>query len=285
MKRIMDRLKLHFDRATVAEKVIYINIAVFVFTLVMKAFSSLMQWNSNLVFHWFSLPADLTLFYSKPWTLISYGFLHGDFLHILLNSIVLFYFGNLFLNFFSKAQFYLYYFFGILLGGLVFLLSYTYLPALKDSSSYLVGASAGVTAILIGLTAKIPQYALHFRFIGAIKLWYIAAAFIFMDIIQIPIGNTGGHLAHLGGALIGFLLTTQMNEGKGLLLYFQQRPKNKKRGPLKTVYKNTKPNRAALDKNAEQKKIDTILDKISNSGYETLSQEEKDFLFSVGKKK
>ncbi len=285
MKRFIDRLKFNFDRATVAEQIIYLNIVVFVLTFVVKALSSLMQWNGNLVFRWFSLPANLDLFYAKPWTLLSYGFLHGDFLHILLNSIVLFYFGNLFLNFFTKAQFYLYYFFGIVFGGLVFLLSYNYLPALKDSSSYLVGASAGVTAILIGITAKIPQYALHFRFLGAIKLWHIAAVFILMDIIQIPIGNTGGHLAHLGGALIGFFLTSQMNEGTAILSYFQQSTNKKKRGPLKTVYKNSKPNRASLDKTAEQKKIDGILDKISNSGYDTLSQEEKDFLFSVGKKK
>ena len=106
MTSFTDRLKLHLNRATVAEQMIYLNIAVFVLTFLVKAIATLMQWNPKLVFHWFSLPADLPLFYSKPWTLLSYGFLHADFIHILFNSIVLFYFGNLFLNFFSKAQFY-----------------------------------------------------------------------------------------------------------------------------------------------------------------------------------
>ena len=285
MSTLIDQIKRKFSSATIVEQVIYINIAIFVITYIFKAVSALMQWNGNFIFNWFSLPADLNAVFSKPWTLFSYGFLHGDFLHILFNAIVLYYFGNLFLNFFSKKQFYTYFFLGILAGGLLFITSYNYFPALKNDVSYLVGASAGVTAVLVGLAAKIPHYAVHFRFIGAIKLWYIAAAFILLDIIQIPISNTGGHLAHLGGALIGFLLTSQFNEGKKLSTAFSSLSSSKKQKPLKTVYKKAKPNSVSLDKNKEQKKIDSILDKISKSGYETLSQEEKDFLFSVGKKK
>lgn len=285
MSKTIDQIKQKFNSATVVEQIIYINIVVFVLTYAFKAISALMQWNGNFIFNWFSLPADLSSFFNKPWTIMTYGFLHGDFLHILFNSIVLYYFGNLFLNFFSKKQFYIYFFFGILTGGIIFILSYNYFPALKNDVSYLVGASAGVTAVLIGLATKIPNYAMHFRFIGAIKLWHIAAAFILLDIIQIPLSNTGGHLAHLGGALIGFLLTSQFNEGKSFDAIFPKISKSKKKKPLKTVYKKAKPNHTFLDKNKEQKRIDSILDKISKSGYETLSQDEKDFLFSVGKKK
>ncbi|MDJ0646663.1 MAG: rhomboid family intramembrane serine protease [Flavobacteriaceae bacterium] len=285
MSSTREQIKQKFYSATIVEQIIYINIVVFILTYIFKAFAALMQWNGNFLLTWFSLPADLNSFFIKPWTLISYGFLHGDFLHILLNSLVLYFIGNLFLNFFTKRQFLTYYFLGIFVGGLIFIISYNYFPALKSDRSYLVGASAGVTAILVGLATKIPNYAMQFRFIGGIKLWHIAGVFILMDIIQLPISNTGGHLAHLGGALIGFLLTSQFNDGKHISNTFSNLFKPRKEKPLKTVYKKQQPKSPSLDKNAEQKKIDTILDKISTSGYETLTQEEKDFLFSVGKKK
>ena len=166
----------------------------------------------------------------------------------------------------------------------VYILSYNYFPALQKNTAYLVGASAGVTAILVGLATKIPNYALRFRFIGNIKLWHIAVGFILLDIIQLPISNTGGHLAHLGGALTGFLLTNQVNKGKNLSQFFSNIFKSKKEKPLKTVYKNPKATNNIKNDNARQRKIDEILDKISKSGYETLTKEEKDFLFSVGKK-
>lgn len=243
-----------------------------------------MKWNENLFVNWFSLPSNLDSFISQPWTLVSYGFLHDDFLHILFNSMLLFYIGNLFLDFFSKRDFLIFYISGIVVGGIVFLLSYTYFPFLKDNYSFLVGASAGVTAILIGVATKIPNYALHFRFIGAIKLWHIAVAFVLLDIIQLPISNTGGHLAHLGGAIVGFLLTNKTNKGENLNQLFSSLFKSKKGSPLKTVYKNPKPQHNTKNSAIQQEKIDKILDKISKSGYETLNQDEKDFLFTIGKK-
>ena len=93
MSKGLDQIKQKFRSATVVDQIIYINIVVFIITYVFKALATLMQWNTSLVFHWFSLPANLSSFYSKPWTLITYGFLHGDFLHILFNVIVLYYFG------------------------------------------------------------------------------------------------------------------------------------------------------------------------------------------------
>ena len=165
------------------------------------------------------------------------------------------------------------------------MLSYTYFPALKNDLSFLVGASAGITSILVGIATKIPSYALQFRFIGSIKLWYIAVAFILLDVIQIPISNTGGHLAHLGGALIGFILTNQFYDDKNTTGMFTNIFKSYKKKPLKTVYKKQrKTTNTTINTEAQQHKIDQILDKISKSGYETLTKDEKEFLFSVGKK-
>jgi len=273
-----------YTSGNAVEKIIYINVVLFLLTYLFNTFSFLMGFEGNFIINWFALSPHIDLAIFRPWTLISYGFLHSDFIHILFNLIFLFYIGNIFLDYLNKKQFLLYYLFGILSGGLIFIFSYNYLPALKTHETYLVGASAGVTAILVGISSYIPNYAIRFRFIGSIKLWYIAVALIAIDLIQIPNGNAGGHLAHLGGALIGYLLTTQLNQGKNMVQWAGNLFQVNKEKPLKTVYKGKKNDKQEeKDTENRQKKIDEILDKISKSGYETLTKEEKDFLFKIGK--
>jgi len=282
MNNWSNNLKFRFQKGNIAEKIIFINIAFFLLTFLFNTFSFLMEANGNFIINWFALSPDFSSLIFKPWSLISYGFIHSGFFHIAFNLIFLYYIGRIFLDFFTEKQFLTYYLFGIIFGGFIFMLSYNYLPALKTQQAYLVGASAGVTAILVGIAARIPQYALRFQFIGNIKLKHIAIVFVVLDVIQIPNGNAGGHLAHLGGALIGFLLTNNYNQGSDITKWFENLFKTKKQKPFKTVYKNKARSK---DKNpvAHQKKIDAILDKISKSGYETLSKEEKDFLFKAGK--
>ena len=283
MSNILNQIKQRVHSANIVEQLIYINIGTFILTYVLKALFVLMQWGTNPLFSWFALPENSTSFLSKPWTILSYSFLHSGFFHILFNLLVLYYIGNLFLNFFSKRDFLIYYFLGVFFGGLFFVVGYNFFPALKSDTAYLIGASAGVTAILVGIATKIPNYALHFRFIGGVKLWYIAIGFIMLVIMQMSVSNTGGHLAHLGGALTGFLLTTQSN--KNGLSFFSTLFKPKKQKPLKTVYKKTNPVQTSVkNSDSHQRKIDAILDKISKSGYDTLTQEEKDFLFTISKK-
>ena len=285
MGNLTDQIRNKFKSANIVEQFVYINIAVFVLTYLVNSISFLMKFEGNFVFDWFSLPANFENIMSRPWTILTYGFLHEGIWHILFNLIILYYIGNLFLDFFSKRDFLFYYFLGMFFGGLIFILSYNFFPALKSERAFLVGASAAVTSILIGIATKIPNYALHFKFIGAIKLWYIAVAIVLLDIVQIPISNAGGHLAHLGGALTGFLLTSLVTKNNSLSLFFSNLFKAKKQKPLKTVYKKRKPSKTVKNSNSHQRKIDDILDKISKSGYETLSKEEKEFLFSMGNKK
>lgn len=284
MSNWIHSIKNKYLTGNIVERIIFINIAVFIVTYLFNTLSFLLKMESNFIINWFALSPHFNTFIIKPWTIISYGFLHHGFFHILFNLIFLYYIGNLFLDFFSRKQFLTYYFFGIITGGIIYLLSYNYLPALKTQESVLVGASAGVTAILVGLAAHIPQYAFRFRFIGNIKLLYIAIVFIALDVIQIPDGNAGGHLAHLGGALIGYLLTSYFQQGKGFIAWIEGlfHPKEKK--PLKTVYKSKRTTKTKVQNPKDQQvKIDRILDKISKSGYETLTKAEKDFLFKVGK--
>ena len=257
-------LKYRFTSVNVIEKIIYLNVAAFLLTYLYKTISSLMQFNGNVIINWLALSPHFNSLIYKPWTIISYGFLHEGFIHILFNLIILFYIGNLFLDFFNRKQFLVYYFLGIFFGGLVFMLSYNYFPALKTKEVYLVGASAGVTSVLIGLASMVPNYSMRFRFIGNVKLMYIAIVLVALDIIQIPNGNAGGHLAHLGGALIGFLLTTQLNQGKNLILWMENLVQNKKKSPLSTIHKRKKSKISREDNSSgRQKRIDEILDKIS----------------------
>jgi len=282
MNNFIENIKYRYSKGTIVEKLIYLNIAVFLLGFLFNTLSFLMASQSNLVFDWFALPANFDAFIYKPWTLFTYAFLHADLWHILSNLLVLFYIGNLFLEYFTARHFLNYYVLGALFGGIIFLMSYNFFPALKNNQVLLVGASAAVTAIFVGITTYIPHYEIKIRFIGFVKLWVLAAVWIGLDIIQIPTGNAGGHLAHLGGALIGFLLTLQVKKESAFANYFSDLFKSKKQKHLKTVYKSAKHSKRKSSM-ASQKKIDAILDKISKSGYESLSKEEKDFLFKSGK--
>ncbi len=272
-----------FKERNVVEKVIIVNILVFVLTYLLNTASFLFNDDGNFLVDWFALSPSFEQLLYKPWTLVTYGFLHVGLFHILFNLLILYYFGNLFLDFFRSGQFLTYFFLGIVSGGLIYMIAYNYLPALKTQETILVGASAGVTAIVVGIASHIPNYALHFRFLGSIKLMYIAIAMVVLDVVQIPAGNAGGHLAHLGGALMGFLLTRYLNQGRGIAEWWGSQWSFRKKTPLKTVYKSDRSVKKEGRVEYDQKKIDSILDKISKSGYDTLTKEEKDYLFKAGK--
>jgi membrane associated rhomboid family serine protease len=281
----INNLKNRFRQANIVEQFITINLAVFIFVFLLNTLGFLFQINNSLV-DWLILPATFETFITKPWTIITFGFVHVEFLHILMNLISLYFVGNLFINYFTPKQFISFYVLGTLFGGLVFMLSYNIFPVFADdvSNSVLLGASAGVSAIFIGIATYIPNYQFKIPLIGYIKLWHLAAVWIVLDIIQIPAGNAGGHLAHIGGALFGFLYVnqssaTEINIWSKITDFFT--PKKK---PLKTVYKSKKSNSTKeANTSYKQQKINAILDKISKSGYDTLSKEEKDFLFKQGK--
>ena len=278
----MNQILNKYQKGTIVEKLIYLNLAAFLLTFLMNTLGFLFQSEGNFIVEWFAMPSNIDQFISKPWTIISYGFLHGGFFHILSNLIVLYFIGNLFIDYFTQKQLLSFYLFGTIFGGLLYLVSYAVFPALQNSNATLVGASAAVMAIFIGIATYIPNYELNFRFIGYIKLWKLAAIFMALDLVQIPTGNAGGHLAHLGGALFGFIYMQQIRTSnisfKNPFASFFS-----KRSTLKTVYKSKKKKTKTSQK-SNQEKIDAILDKISKSGYESLNQEEKNVLFKQGKK-
>lgn len=278
-------LRYQYARLSIAEKLIVANILVFLVDGLLKA---LMAFSLS---NWFLLPKDFIEFIGQPWSLVTYSFFHAGFMHIFWNMVMLYFSSRIFLNLFDGQRFLNVYFLGVIVGGLVFLFSYNVFPTLLNTNTALIGASAGVTAVLIFVCTYIPNQEVRVFFFN-VKLWYIGAFFVLVDLIQIPYGgNIGGRLAHLGGAFLGYIYARQLMNGKDIGGRFAKLMKGianlfkpKKKSPLKTVYKKqSSDSKAAYDRQARQRKIDTILDKISKSGYESLSKEEKDFLFKAGK--
>ncbi len=283
-------IRYYYTRLNIAEKLIVLNVLVFV----LDGLSLALLGKSTV--NWFQLPKEFFDFLGQPWALVTYSFFHGGFWHLFWNMLMLYFIGRIFLNLFDAKRFLTVYFLGVLVGGLVFLLSYNIFPTLIDQNTALIGASAGVIAVLIFICAYIPNQEVRVIFFN-VKLWYVGVFFVLIDLLQIPYGgNIGGHLAHLGGALLGYLYARQLLNGNDIGEGFSKlldsignlfRPREKK-APMKTVYKKNATGKRGsktvdYDKEAKQRRIDAILDKISKSGYESLSQAEKDFLFKAGK--
>ncbi|NKI32821.1 rhomboid family protein [Croceivirga thetidis] len=282
-------LNYYWARLNIAERLIAINVLVFILAGLCQVLFLID------VSDWFHLPKEFNEFIFQPWGIVTYSFFHGGFWHLLFNMVFLYFAGRMVLNLFQPKTFLSVYFLGAILGGLIFLLSYNLFPGLVGSRTPgLVGASAGVISVLIFICAYIPNQEVRLFGLFNIKLWYIGAFFVLMDLIQIRTGdNVGGKLAHLGGAFLGFLYARQLMKGNDIGSGFEKLmdglggifARKEKKSPLKTVYKNAQEGskNANYDKAVRQKKIDTILDKISKSGYESLSKAEKDFLFKAGK--
>lgn len=299
---LRDKIKYQYSLAGMTERLIVINVAVFLFFILIRVIGFLFQ--AEAVFgklsEWLVLPRQLSVFIYRPWTIITYAFMHAGFWHIASNMIILYFSGRFFLTYFSPRRLLNYYFLGALAGGLFFLLSYNLFPVFADGYNYtLVGASASVMAILIGVATFSPNMMVRLIFFN-VKLWWIAAFFVVKDLMMIPIENPGGHIAHLGGAALGFLYTTQLRKGvdigawfDNVIYFFEELFTKTEKTPFKKVYKNKKKpsgrrgpyqtRHQAQTEDDKQKKIDAILDKISKNGYDSLSKEEKDFLFNAGK--
>ncbi|OBX25918.1 membrane associated rhomboid family serine protease [Gelidibacter algens] len=288
MTTLNQDLKDKLRHLNVLEKIIGINVAIFLIglllSLVVKSGGSL---------YWLELPKDLGDFIFKPWSIITYGFTHYGFFHLLFNMMVLYFVSQMMLNLFSPKLTLNVYFLGIIMGGLFFFFAYNVFPAdfLKPAGA-LVGASAGVRALLIFLCAYMPNTQVRMIFFN-IKLWHLGIALVVFDIIGLFGLNQGGNIAHLGGVALGYFYAKQLIKGHDIGKGFEKIMdgffnlfKPGKKSPLKTVHKRKSNSVAGHTKSefkefSKQKQIDIILDKISKSGYESLTEEEKAFLFKV----
>ncbi len=255
--------------------------------IVFLVFVTLAQFSENHVLrgvffdflNYVSLSSKSDLYLYRPYTFISYSLVHLNFIHFISNVLVLYYVGNLFLDFFTKKQFLIYFIFGSIFGGLFFI-TFNYLTP-NSGENILIGASASITALLVGIATKTPSYTMNFRFIGYVKLSVIALVWILLSFILMTGNNVGGQVAHLGGAFIGFILTKYYYANSTQNFTFAK----KKKSNLKTVFKKSDYGLSNYQKDRlHQQKIDFLLDKISKSGYNSLTQAERDFLSRASKK-
>ena len=288
-----EKLFYRFQQFNVAEKLIVFNVIFFVLPLLINTFLFLFKIPIDSYTVWFELSSSFSDLVFKPWTLITYSFLHSGFFHLFFNMYIFLFTSRLFLNLFKSNSLINIYFLGVVFGGLLFLFSYNFFPAFENSKPYMIGSSAGVMSLLIFMSTYSPNLEVRL-IIFNIKLLYIGIAFMMLDVIQIPYGNAGGHIAHLGGALLGFIYANNLKKGVDIGLpveriiskLFNLFQLNKSKMNVAFKNKSKKNFNHPNDDNSKkhQKKIDEILDKISSSGYESLSKKEKDFLFKAGNK-
>jgi len=228
-----------------------------------------------------ALPAYLPSLLYKPWTLFTYMFVHHDFLHFVFNMLALYWFGRIFEDFLNSRQFTFTYLAGGIVGGLLFIAFYNVFPAYQESVVYatVVGASACVMAIIVATATLLPDYNLHLLLFGSVPLKYLALIYILIDVIGMTGMNAGGAIAHLGGALLGFVYIKRLRAGSDWSKIFQKKPK------LKVIHRdNVTINTKITNDIPEQEVIDRILDKISQKGYQSLTKQEKELLFKASKK-
>lgn len=284
---IIDDLKLQYKVGSVAFRIIYWNVGCFLVSLVF-----FYQYSGGFFTFpsWIALSTDLGDFAVKPWTFLTYAFFHDGFFHLLFNMMVLNFSSQLFLTYFTQKQLLGSYLLGAIFAGLIFVISYYFLGI----NTVIVGASAAIMTVLVAVTTYQPLMNVRLLILGNVKLWHITAVLLILDLMQFRLDNMGGHISHLSGALFGFLYIKLLENGTDLSVgvtkvidFFANRFKKSPSTPFKKVHKNyNKPTeqRASkiVTKTKSQQQIDEILDKISQSGYDSLSKEEKDFLFKAG---
>ncbi len=299
---IWNDIRNEFKSGNALSQLIIINIAVFLGILIVKISINFATPDDKIADHnyytflsFLASTSDIKVLLTKPWTIISYMFVHEGFLHILFNMLWLYWLGKIIKEHLGDKVILPLYIMGGILGFAFYLIAYNLFPRLQEDVSLILGASAGVTAIVFATAIYLPNHTIYMLFLGAVRLKYIALAFIVLDLIAMSnLSNTGGHIAHIGGAAYGLLFISQLKKGNnwadgfyrflyGIVNIFKANSEERKRtGGGKKERKNRKKGGGADD--AYQKKIDTILDKISQSGYDSLTKEEKEFLFKASKK-
>jgi len=292
---IWDDIKLTFRNGSNLTRLIYINVAVFVLITLVAGIGFLLnnQDVSGKALNLFSVPASLNALLLRPWTLITYMFTHKDIWHILFNMLWLYSFGRIFLEYLDERKLVAVYLLGGLSGALVYILSFNIFPAftgvLADSAA--IGASASVMAIVIAISAYVPDYTIQLFLFGRIKIKYLALAiFVFTSIMDFSV-NSGGKLAHIGGAFFGYFYILNLKHGRDMGKGFNSiidflvtifKPRKKLKVTHKKVATEYEYNKIKVE---QQKTINHILDKISKGGYDSLTKEEKETLFKESQKK
>ncbi len=299
MTSIFDDIRNAFRLRNALNQLILINVIVFVVLLLLRVILRISTHSDDLfetILDYIAMPANPGVLLTRPWTIFSYFFTHREFFHIIFNMLNLYWFGMIIREYLGDKKLVSLYLLGGLAGGIFFVLFYNLIPYYQTRAVFatMIGASASVLAVTVAAATLLPNYTFNLLFIGPVKIKFIAAFFVLLSISGAIGDNAGGNLAHLGGAFIGFLFIKQLQRGTDL-----GRPIHavsnffgnlfKPRTPLKVTYKNQSRTTTTFSSSPSgepsQTEIDVILDKISRSGYESLSKDEKQKLFRASQKK
>ena len=279
-----------FKQLSIVLKIIVINTLIF---LIFYLGSFFFKLSPSTLVSWFVLPTSFLEIVCQPWSFVTYAFLHAGFWHLFWNMYLLYWFGLYVLNLFTSKRFLTIYLLGAINGGLFYVLAYNLFPVFNNISSNLMGASAAVLAIVIFIATYTPDAMVRI-FTFRIKLWQIGLVMVLLDLFQLPSsGNAGGLIAHMGGAIFGYVYAIQLKKGNDIGIWFENLIdalvnlfKSNKYKHFKQVHKTKQSAPKNTKRNPTtnyQIKIDRILDKIGKSGYDSLTKAEKDFLFKAGK--
>ncbi len=290
---IKEELIESFKNGTTLTKLIYINLGVFLVISIAQALLSLFNVNTEWVDS-LMLPAQVSTFAHRPWSILTYMFFHKSFIHILFNLLMLYWFGKLFLQYCSQHDLVGLYILGGIAGGATYIIAFNLLPKFAPvvGLSMLLGASASVMAITIATAVFAPNQTMRLVLIGDVKIKWIALVSVLISLMQINAENAGGELAHIGGAIAGYIFAIEYKKGKNITDWINNilhRAANLIHGAgrkpkTKVSHTNMESDQEYnYRKKQENDEIDKILDKIKSSGYESLSDDEKGKLF--GKKR
>lgn len=292
--QVFSELKNKFITGSALIQLIVVNVVVFFSLKLVKLIYFLMNLGQDAfrtIIEYLAVPADILILLTRPWTLITYMFLHIDFMHILFNMFILYFGGRIFSEYLGDKKFISTYFLGGIAGALLYIIAFNAFPAFENilPNAIALGASASVLSILVAAATFVPNYTVHLILIGPVRLKYIAIFLVLLDIISIESSNPGGHIAHLGGAIYGYIYITSLRKGHNISSWFENladyltrlfKPSPKLTVAYKKKTSDEEYNEMKIKK---QQKMDDILDKISRSGYESLTKEEKEFLFKISK--
>ena len=295
MPNILDNIKRTFNKGDVLMKFIFINIAMFLAINAIGVIITLFRLESLDLITYLAVPSQLNKLLIRFWTFFTYMFVHVGFMHILFNMLWLYWFGKIFLTYFNERTLGSLYVIGGLAGALLYILAFNTIPYyIEFKYPPLIGASASVMAIVMATAFYRPEATLNLLLFGRVKIIYIAIAVFFIDFFSLSSGNNpGGHVAHIGGAVAGYLFASQYRKGKDITLPISRFldkianlfKKRKHKGAHKVVYKKPESDYDYNYRKAqESKNIDGILDKLKQSGYGSLTSDEKRQLFDASKK-
>lgn len=287
---VEDIKRIFRGNGNILEQIIVLNVAAFIVFNIVDNFFPLTSY--------FLLPGTFGAFITQFWGLLTYMFIHAGFFHILFNMLWAYWIGRILLEYLGPQKFSAIYFLGGIAGGIAFLLLNSVLASTGSpmAGSGLVGASAAVMAIVAAVGTLLPNYTLHLFLIGPVRMKYLALGILVLtSIIDFSV-NTGGKIAHLGGAAFGYLYIKALQSGKDIGSPYYATANFFKRlftkgSKMKVTYRNTKTSRTRAKASSSsvaspsQEEIDRILDKISKSGYDSLTSKEKEILFKISKDK